>query len=282
MSGRDRVDLMAENQLYGVIGQPVAHSLSPLMHNTAFAVTGCAAHFSAFPVTDLAAAVAGIRALGIAGVSVTLPHKTAVIKYLDWVDAEALAIGAVNTIVNRSGRLCGYNTDVSGAINALQSKIKLSGRRMLILGAGGAARALVYGALKAGAIVAIANRTPERGQALAAEFGAGFLSRSEWDGFAPEILVNTTSLGMSPEIEKMPLPAAFLAPDMVVMDIVYNPLQTRLLQTAKERGAQTIDGLAMFVGQGALQFELWTGKKAPLEVMRQTVLADLQRGEIKC
>ncbi len=270
---------MVENRLYGVIGQPVAHSLSPLMHNTAFAVTGFEAHFSAFAVTDLEAAVAGIRALGIAGVSVTLPHKTAVIKHLDWIDDEALAIGAVNTIVNRCGRLCGYNTDVSGAINALQSKIELSGRKVLILGAGGAARALVYGALKAGSSVAIGNRTADRGQALAEEFGACFLSRSEWDGFAPEILVNTTSLGMSPEVDKMPLPETFLTPEMVVMDIVYNPLRTRLLKAAKECGAQTIDGLTMFVGQGALQFELWTGKKAPFEVMRQTVLAELQRGE---
>ena len=270
---------MRQNQLFGVIGQPVAHSLSPLMHNAAFAAIGYDAHFSAFAVDDLAAAIAGIRALGIAGASVTLPHKTEVIKYLDWVDEEALEIAAVNTIVNRDGQLCGYNTDVTGAMNALRLKTELGGRRILILGAGGAARALVYGALKAGAQVAIANRTPERGQALAAEFGARFLNLSEWDDFAPEILVNTTSLGMTPDIDSMPLSADFLNPAMVVMDIVYNPLQTKLLKTAEACGAQTIDGLAMFVGQGALQFELWTGRKAPFAVMRQTVLECLLGGE---
>ncbi len=270
---------MVNNHLYGVIGQPVAHSLSPMMFNAAFAASGYNAHFSAFAVDDLGAAIAGIRALGIAGASVTLPHKTEVIKYLDWVDEEALEIAAVNTIVNRQGRLCGYNTDVAGAMNALLSKTGLSGRRVLILGAGGAARALVYGAVKAGAQVAVANRTPERGQALASEFGARFLTRSEWADFSPEILVNTTSVGMTPEIDSMPLPETFLTPVMVVMDIVYNPLQTRLLKVAEKCGAQTIAGLEMFVGQGVLQFELWTGKKAPLEVMRQTVLTCLQRGE---
>ena len=270
------------NSLFGVIGQPIGHSLSPLMHNAAFAATGQAAHFSAFAVDDLEAAVAGIRALGIAGVSVTLPHKSEVIKYLDWVDQEALEIAAVNTIVNRQGQLCGYNTDVAGALTALAGKINISGRRLLILGAGGAARALVYGAVKAGAQVAIVNRTPERGQVLAEEFGAQFIDMSALNDFLPEVLVNTTSLGMAPEMETMPLPESLLRPAMVVMDIVYNPLQTCLLKAAEKCGALTIDGLEMFVGQGARQFELWTGEPAPVKVMRQTVLEYLQTGDMKC
>ena len=270
---------MAINLLYGVIGQPIAHSLSPLMHNAAFAATGQTAHFTAFAVEDLKSAISGIRALGIAGVSVTLPHKSEVIKYLDWVDQEALEIAAVNTIVNRQGKLCGYNTDVTGALTALTAKIELAGRRFLLLGAGGAARALVYGAVKAGAQVAIANRTPERGRALAEEFGAQFLLPSEFAEFAPEVLVNTTSLGMFPNVDVLPLPESCLHSGMVVMDIVYNPLKTGLLKAAEKCGALTVDGLEMFVAQGALQFELWTGKKAPLKVMRQTVLEFLERGE---
>ncbi len=263
-------------ELYGVIGQPIAHSLSPLMHNTAFAASGCQAHFTAFAVDDLAAAIAGVRALGIAGVSVTLPHKTAVIKYLDWVAPEALEIAAVNTIVNREGRLCGYNTDVAGALNALTEKLDLAGKRVLILGAGGAARALVYGTVKAGAKVALTNRTPERGLQLAKEFGAEFVSAAAAAGFLPEVLVNTTSVGMLPQVDALPVPESFINSGMVVMDIVYNPLKTRLLEVAERNGALTVDGLEMFVGQGALQFELWTGEKAPVKKMREIVLEHLR------
>ncbi len=266
---------MALVPLYGVIGNPIGHSLSPIMHNAAFAATGRVAYFSAFQVKDLRTAMAGVRALGVAGLSVTLPHKTEVIKYLDWVDDQALAISAVNTVANRQGRLCGYNTDVTGALVALQAKIELAGCRVLILGAGGAARALVYGTVQAGAEVAIVNRSVERGMALAKEFGVQFLTVPEVEKFQMEVLVNTTSLGMAPESGKIPLPAALLNSSMVVMDIVYNPLKTRLLKAAENCGALTIDGLEMFVAQGALQFEMWTGGKAPLSVMRQAVLNQL-------
>ncbi len=266
---------MTMPELYGVIGQPIAHSLSPLMHNTAFVATGYKAYFTAFAVDDLAAAIAGVRALRITGVSVTLPHKSSVIKYLDWVAPEALEIAAVNTIVNRAGRLCGYNTDVAGALNALTKKVDLVGKRVLILGAGGAARALVYGAVKAGAQVMIANRTPERGRKLAKEFGAEFLTAAELVEFSPEVLVNTTSLGMVPNVTALPVPESFISSDMVVMDIVYNPLKTRLLEVAELNGAVTVDGLEMFVGQGARQFELWTGEKAPVKKMRDVVFEHL-------
>ncbi len=266
---------MTLTKIYGVIGQPIEHSLSPLMHNAAFVATGQNAYFTAFAVADLASAVAGVRALGIAGVSVTLPHKTEVIKYLDWISPEAREIAAINTIVNRQGQLCGYNTDVAGAINALAKRVNLAGKRVLIIGAGGAARALVYGAVKAGAEVGIVNRTPERGLKLAGEFGAKFLIPSELVEFAPEVLVNTTSQGMTPHVNALPIAEEFLNSSMVVMDIVYNPLKTRLLRAAEKSGAVTVDGLEMFVGQGALQFELWTGGKAPLKVMRETVLEHL-------
>ncbi len=266
---------MALIPLYGVIGNPIAHSLSPVMHNAAFSATGYAAHFNAFQVEDLESAMAGVKALGVAGLSVTLPHKTKVMEYLDWIDDQALKISAVNTVVNRQGRLCGYNTDVAGALTALQGRIELAGRRVLILGAGGAARALVYGVVKAGGRVAIVNRNIERGAALAKEFDAQGLAFSDIENFQAEVLVNTTSLGMAPESKLIPLSPTLLKPSMVVMDIVYNPLKTRLLEEAERCGAVTIDGLEMFVGQGALQFEMWTGQKAPLQVMRQAVLDQL-------
>ncbi len=267
--------------LYGVIGNPIGHSLSPIMHNAAFTATRHAAFFSAFQVEDLKSAIAGVRALGIAGFSVTIPHKTEVIKYLDWVDEQALSIAAVNTVVNRQGRLCGYNTDAAGALAALQAKVELAGRRVVILGAGGAARALVYGVAKAGAQVAIVNRSVERGVALAKEFGVQALTFSEIEKFQAEVLVNTTSVGMVPECDRIPLSTTLLKPSMVVMDIVYNPLKTKLLEAAEKCGAVTVDGLEMFIGQGALQFEMWTGRKAPLSVMRQAVLDQLSGGD-KC
>ena len=270
---------MTITKLYGVIGQPIEHSLSPLMHNAAFAAIGYKAYFTAFAVDDLAAAVAGTRALGIAGASVTLPHKTEIIKYLDWGAPAAREMAAVNTIVNREGRLCGCNTDVSGALQALARKVDLRRKRVLILGAGGAARALVYGTVKAGAEVAIANRTAERGQLLADEFGVKFLPLSACKEFSPEVLVNTTSLGMFPQVEGLPVPETFLNSAMVVMDIIYNPLKTRLLRAAENCGAGIVDGLEMFVGQGALQFELWTGEKAPFKLMRDVVLEHLLRKE---
>ncbi|MBN2809337.1 MAG: shikimate dehydrogenase [Deltaproteobacteria bacterium] len=266
---------MAGLALYGVIGNPIAHSLSPVMHNAAFKELDLEAYFTAFQVADLKAALTGVRALGIAGLSVTLPHKTEIIPYLDWVDASAQAIAAVNTVVNRQGQLCGYNTDATGALAALQAKVTLAGRRVLVVGAGGAARALVYGLVKAGAQVAIVNRTPVRGLALAEAFAVQYLNFSESKDFEAEILVNTTSLGMTPASDQLAVPEALLVSPRVVMDIVYNPLHTRLLAAAQAKGAQIIDGLEMFIGQGALQFTLWTGQTAPLAVMRQAVLKQL-------
>jgi shikimate dehydrogenase len=272
---------MVQNLLYGVIGQPITHSLSPLMHNAAFAAVGQKAHFTAFAVDDLASAITGIRALGVAGVSVTLPHKTEVLKYLDWISPEALEIAAVNTIVNRQGQLCGYNTDVAGALNALVKKVDPAGKRVLIIGAGGAARALVYGAVKAGAEVVITNRSSERGLRLAKEFGAKFLTPFDLVEFSPEVLVNTTSLGMTPQVDALPIAENYLNSSMVVMDIVYNPLKTRLLAAAEKCGALTVDGLEMFVGQGVMQFELWTGKKAPFKIMRAAVLEELLQKQVQ-
>lgn len=270
---------IVQPELFGVVGNPVGHSLSPVMHNAAFRDMGINAFFGAFAVSDLAGALAGMRALGLKGFSVTIPHKVAVMEYLDEIDAEARRIGAVNTVINRDGRLCGSNTDAPGALNALKEKIDPAGRRVLVIGAGGAARALVCGLTAAGAEVVVCNRDAEKGRLLATEFGAAFLERDQLENFSGEILVNTTPVGMHPDIGQMPVPESLLKPGLVVMDIVYNPLRTRLLAAAAARGAETIDGLGMFVGQGALQLELWTGRPAPVAVMRRAVLEVLEAKE---
>jgi len=265
-------------QVYCVIGHPVAHSLGPAMHNHALAETGVNAVYLAFDVVDVASAVAGIRALSIAGVSVTVPHKTAVMDYLDRIDETAAAIGAVNTVVNDNGTLTGYNTDAYGAVAALEEHAgDLSGRRVAILGAGGAARAVAFGASRKGAVIHIANRTPEKGEALASALNASFTPLSGLGDLECDILVNTTSAGMHPNTDDIPVSPEVLHPGTVVMDIIYNPLTTRLLSEAQKRGCTAIDGVAMFVYQGARQFHLFTGIRPPIESMKQIVYQSLKQ-----
>ncbi len=266
----------ADTSLFGLIGNPVAHSLSPVMHNQAFAATGTNGVYLAFPVTDPAAAVKGIRALNFKGVSVTLPHKVAVIEHLDEIDAMAERIGAVNTIVNNSGKLSGYNTDCQGAIDALLTRTTIEGKSVAVIGAGGAARAVGFGLAAAGGRVTILNRTRTTGEHLAADLQADFLPLTECQTGHYEILINTTPLGMHPDIDATPIAEKVLGKEMVVMDIVYNPLMTRFLKEAAARGCVAINGVDMFVFQGAHQFELWTGQTAPVDVMRQAVLKALE------
>ena len=263
--------------VYAVIGDPVSHSLSPVMHNQAFTHIGHNGVYVPFRVTDIRAAVTGIRALDIKGVSVTIPHKVSVIAHLDEVDAEAEKIGAVNTIVNRNGRLIGYNSDYLGAVKALTDETAVKDRTVVIIGAGGAARAIGFGIIQAGGKVVILNRTADKGKALANDLGADFKPLSECRLVAGQILINTTPVGMFPHAEQMPLNAELLTPELIVMDIIYNPLKTRFLREAEKCGCKTIGGLSMFVKQGAFQFELWTGEKAPLDVMRTAVEKSLMR-----
>jgi shikimate dehydrogenase len=194
---------------------------------------------------------------------------------LDEVEETARRIKAVNTIVNANGRLQGYNTDVSGAIRALKDKTPLTGRAVAILGAGGAARAVAFGILAEGGRVTIFNRAAERGAKLADELQAEFRPLSEFKADPYTIMVNTTPVGMTPRADATPVAAETLRPGLVVMDIVYNPLKTRLLREAACAGCTTVDGLSMFVHQGAQQFELWTGLKAPVDIMRMAVEAEL-------
>ena len=266
----------SKTKIVGVIGNPVEHSLSPLMHNAAFSKLGMNYVYLAFRVSDVKGALDGMRALGIRGFNVTIPHKVEVMKYLDEVDGLAARIGAVNTVVNDDGVLTGYNTDCSGAVGALLEKTKLKGKNVAILGAGGAARAVAFGALENGARVVVVNRTLEKGAELADDLNKHFNGRAAVGSMEQvkdcDVLVNTTSVGMYPDAGKSPVKKELLKKRMVVMDIVYNPVETRLLSDARDAGCVTISGVEMFVNQGALSFEMFTGKKAPKEVMRETVL----------
>ena len=258
-------------RLYGVTGYPVGHSLSPTMHNKAFLAKGLNAVYMAFETRDIDGCIKGMRALGIKGMSVTLPHKSAVIPLLDEVDDLAKRIGAINTIVNDDGRLVGYNTDAVGALKALEDKIDLSGKSCCIIGAGGAARAIGFILKEKGVELVVANRSEERGKALAISLACPFVPLSDMEKATADLLINTTPVGMIPRKERCPVPAQILKKGMAVMDIIYNPLETRLLEMARDRGCLTINGLSMFIHQGAEQFRLWTGLEAPVGVMMSAV-----------
>lgn len=268
--------------VFCVIGNPVAHSMSPVMHNRAFSHTGYDGVYLAFEVTDIRSAVSGMRALGIKGASVTIPHKRAVMDFLDDVADTARRIGAVNTIVHQSGKLLGMNTDCTGAVRAVSAHTALKGKNVMILGAGGAARAVGFGISAEGGEVRIANRSIDKGQALARELDCAFCPLAEVQQYPYDILINTTAVGMTPRADQSPVTPEALKPGLIVMDIVYTPLRTKLLAMAEEAGCIAIDGVKMFVHQGAAQFELWTGLTAPLNVMEETVRAELvEDGRLK-
>jgi shikimate dehydrogenase len=262
-------------KIYGILGRPVTHSLSPAMHNAAFRELGLNAVYVAFPVTDLTQAVAGLRGLAIGGVSVTIPFKEEIMPLLDEIDAQAAAMGAVNTVVNRDGRLSGYNTDWLGAVAALQAKTGLKGEHVLILGAGGAARAIAFGVLAEGGRVTLTDVDEQKTAALARDLRVAAIPVTAVDRCLAGILVNATPVGMAPHPDEIPIAAELLGRFNLVMDIVYRPLQTRLLREARARSCVTVDGLQMLIHQGAAQFELWTGKPAPVAIMAQAAYAAL-------
>jgi len=282
--------ITADTKTLAIFGDPVGHSISPPMQGAALRALGIDMVYLAFRVTPegLGAAVEGIRALGIRGVNVTIPHKERVMKFLDELDEPARVLGAVNTIVNNNGILKGYNTDAGGFISSLGTETDFTpeGRTVLVIGAGGAARAVVYGLAVGGARrIIIANRTQSRAEALAeelsavcadAEIAAVSLKAKELEGFmqTTDLVVNATSLGMSGR-GRLDLPLGLLQSKAVVSDIVYTPMETELLQNAGALGLNTHHGLGMLVGQGAMSFELWTGRKAPVEVMKKAALRAL-------
>ena len=257
--------------LYGVIGHPLGHSLSPTMHNAAFSAKGLNAVYLAFETKEIEDALKGMRALGFKGMSITIPHKSSVISLLDHVDRLAERIGAVNTIVNDKGRLVGHNTDGLGALKALEEKTEVSGKTCLMVGAGGAARAIGYVLKEQGVDLTLTNRSHGRGQDLADSLECPFIPLDKAEDVQADLLIQTTSVGMHPHDEECLLSPNALKPGTVVMDIVYNPLETKLLTTAKTRGCVTINGLGMFIHQGVEQFRLWTGLDAPVKAMADAV-----------
>jgi shikimate dehydrogenase len=267
----------SEIKIFAVFGNPIAHSLSPLMHQAALDRMGLKARYVPFCVKDIGRAVEGIRGLDIQGVSVTLPFKTEVMQYLDEVDEDALRIGAVNTIRNCQGRLTGLNTDWLGFVLSLKEGLEIKGQKFAVLGAGGAARGIIYGLIQEGGHPIILNRTLSKAQRLGEEFGCPFFPLSEKERIEADCLINTTSLGMAPDQGISPFPNELLNRFPWVVDIIYNPLQTRLLKEAEEAGCRTLSGLGMFVHQGAEQLKIWTGLEPPQVYMREVVAAELRK-----
>ena len=268
----------SSTKLYAVIGDPIEHSLSPIMHNVAFQLLDLNNIYLAFRVkpTDLGTAVAGIRSLGILGFNVTIPHKVSIMEHLDEIDRSATRIGAVNTVVKRDGALVGYNTDGAGALASLrEASVGLEGAKIVLLGAGGAARALGFSIAPLAGNLVVLNRTESRAKDLAfalKEFGNVEGKKLSEDTLCVElrdadVLINSTSAGMHPQSNETPVERKFLHERMIVFDIVYNPLSTRLLREAKTAGAYVVGGIRMLVYQGALAFELWTGRKPPVKEM---------------
>ncbi len=273
-------------KLYGVIGDPISQSMSPSMHNAAFSHHGLTAKYMAFHVTPagLPSAIEGIRGLGIAGLNVTIPHKVTIMSLLDEIDPLAQKIGAVNTVVNVNGKLIGYNTDGSGYVTSLKEALNersLLDQTILLIGAGGAARAIYYSLIEEGVEkVDIANRTTETARNLinsnvSSSSIAMNLAEAESVVDSYDIIINTTSVGMHPNLDNIPLHLGHIKENTIVSDIIYNPLETKWLLEAKSFGAKTLNGVDMFVFQGALSFEKWTGIYPNIEVMRNVVLKNL-------
>jgi 3-dehydroquinate dehydratase/shikimate dehydrogenase len=257
--------LTPSTKVYGVVGNPIRQSKGIFLHNPLFRKAGQNAVYCRFKVVSIDAFMSRIVPL-LSGFSVTLPHKQEVIRYLHRLDARARAIGAVNTVIRRGGKLFGTNTDAPGALDALEKVAKVKGKRVLILGAGGAARAIAYEAKTRGAMVSMANRTGVRARRMARDIGGTMVewgSRTDFD-----ILINATSVGMAPHTDQTPIPKSILK-KKIVFDAVYNPPVTKLLREAKSVGAKTISGIEMYLNQAALQSELYTGIKPSTQFMRK-------------
>lgn len=273
--------ITAKTKICMIIGDPVEHSLSPQMHNRAYETLGIddefifvAAHVK---IGHIKNAVEGIRAMGIRGLACTIPHKMEVLKYLDELDPTAKKIGAANTVVNENGKLKGYNTDWLGVLTPLEKVTALKNKKAAIIGAGGAARAMAFAVTSKGAKLFIYNRTIEKAKELAKEFGGVGKSLKEISEIEnADIIFNATSLGMHPQENETPLSKKYLHKNHIVFDAIYVPYETRLLKEAKEQGAQIIRGIEMLLYQGIPQFELYTNKKGPEDVMRKVLMSKFE------
>jgi len=267
--------LNRHTRVYGVIGDPISHSLSPLMHNAAFHERRVNAVLLPFLARDLRDFLRASKALGIAGFAVTIPHKQTILRHLAECDPLAARIGAVNTVVVRGKEgLYGYNTDYVGVLRALEQRVRLAGSRVLLFGAGGAARAAVFALAEAGALVCICARRPAKAAALAREAGGVAVSRGELRKEFFDAIINATPAGLHPS-DGSPLHADELN-CRVVMDMIYRPARTPLLRLAERRGIETVSGTEMFLAQGIAQWEIWMGERAPEKIMREVVLRALK------
>jgi len=251
----------------------VEHSLSPLIHNAGYQALGIKYFYVPFRVKDIKQATESIRGLGIRGASITLPHKTSAIKYIDRIDPLAKEIGAINTIVNDEGVLTGYNTDGDGALQALEEVTTLGGKKVILVGSGGGASAIAVGLKKKGVELVVLNRTEDRARELANRVkaeDAGSLEKL-WETSSADILINATSVGMWPKVNQSIIPKDLLHNRLTVFDTVYIPKETRLLAEARERGCAIVYGYKMLLYQAARQFELFTGRQAPLAAMESAL-----------
>src|SRR5438874_8330679 len=264
----------AATKVYGVAGDPVSHSLSPAIMNAALRRENVNGVFLALNTKSLKDLLACVREIPIQGLAITMPHKQAVLKYLDNTDPHTSKIGACNTVVrSQDGKLYGFNTDTSGVVRPLEQRILLSGARILVLGSGGAARAAVFGLKERGAEIFILNRNVAAAQKLARQAKARTVKRQDLKKLDFDVIINATPVGMGNTRESTLNPEEIRA--KIVFDMVYDPGETRLLKLAKERGAEVIPGSVMFVHQAARQFEIWTGKPAPREDMLRIVTVAL-------
>ena len=282
------MSISGKTRVCGVIGEPISHTLSPIIHNAAFSHLKLDFVYLAFDVkpSELENAMHGIRGLGIYGLNVTMPHKKAVLRFLDEVDQTVKFLGVVNTILNKKGRLCGFNTDGFGALRALKENgFDLSGKKALVLGAGGAAKAIALSLAEEVEELTLLNRTLEKVRKIEKKLNQHFGEKVRSDTLSPgnvkkylrdsDIVINATSVGMNPNLSQSIVPPEILRPDLVVMDIVYNPVETELVENARAAGASVITGVEMLIHQGAASFEIWTGCPAPVDVMRKAALSKL-------
>lgn len=287
---KQRTSISPKTQVCAIIGNPVGHSMSPAIHNAAFAALGLDFVYVGFRVEDLKSAIAGMRALeNFRGLSVTIPHKIEVMDYMDEIPAVDRHIGSINTVINNGGRLTGLGTDGPGALKAIRDAgVDLAGRTVLMLGAGGASRAIAFTLAQQGGLKQLVMLDINKPllDGLAADLRAGtdtdIIAEAMTDATieagtaTADMIINCTPVGMHPKVDATLVPAALLREGQVVFDVVYNPLETRLLKEARAKGLTVISGVEMFINQAVLQFEQFTGREAPVAIMRSVVMESLK------
>jgi len=270
------MNITAKTKICMTIGDPIEHSKSPQMHNAGLAATNLDGNFvyvaGHINISEIEQFIIGVRAMKLHFISCTIPHKIAVMQYLDEIDETAQKIGAVNSIFNDHGILKGSNTDWIGVVKSIEKRTSLDGKKVALIGAGGAARGAAYGVTSRGAKLSIYNRTIEKAEVLTKAFGGQAYSLKELEQVKDtDIIINTTSIGMQPNVGETPISKDYLSSNQIILDAVYTPAETRLLKEAQEKGATVIQGAEMFVEQAAAQFKLYTGHDAPIDAMRKAL-----------